>query len=248
MTDQARIINMSKERVTRNEIMAIPAPEYTKTWHPVPHKMVIEALDTVIESQGIGLISETYSVKNQGRNVFGTWTLDIGLDGLDGPGSKVQIGFRNSLMKTFAVGICSGTFVMVCSNMCFSGEFIEFRKHTSGLDFDELLVTANQAFAGVMDRSRKLHAWQEDLHHTPLPQPDFKQLTFDAMQSGILAPNRFRAFLDAHEAEVAQADDERSLYQFHGAVTRMSRDHNLFTVSDRTRDLATLLDDYREAA
>ena len=34
----------SKERFSRNEIMAIKSPEFTKTWHPIAHAEVIKSL------------------------------------------------------------------------------------------------------------------------------------------------------------------------------------------------------------
>lgn len=232
----------SKARLNRQEIEAIPSPEYTKTWHPISHKEVLASLDLVVKAEGVDVVSESYSVKNNGRNMFGTWTLDMPL----GKGSLVQLGFRNSYMKTFAVGIAAGTHVIACSNLQFSGEFLEFRKHTSGLDFDELLITAAAAFSGVLVKSMELHEWQEALRPVALPEPDFKALTFDAMRSGILAPNRFRDFLDKHEEEVELSKGENGLYEFHGAVTRMNRDNNLFTVGYRTADLKGLCDGYLE--
>jgi hypothetical protein len=232
----------SKVRLGRNEVEAIPSPEYTKTWHPISHKEVLGALTTVVEAAGVGVVSESYSVKNNGRNLFGTWALDMAL----GNGSLVQLGFRNSLMKTFAVGVAAGVGVIACSNMQFNGEFLEFRKHTSGLDFDELLITANAAFSKVMVQSMELHNWQESLRETALPAADFKALTFDAMKAGIVAPNRFRHFIESHEDEIELYKGEDSLYQFHGAATRLNRDNNLFTIGYRTADLKVLCDGYTE--
>jgi hypothetical protein len=230
--------------MTKDEIMAITAPEGTKTWNPVSHREVIEAITTVVEAEGIGVRDETYSVKNGGRNMFGTWTLDIPLG--DG-GSLVQLGFRNSIMKTFAVGMCSGTHVLVCSNMMFSGEYMEFRKHTSGLDFDELLIKANAALGQTIARATSLQEWHDGLRDTPLDQVGLKTLTFDAMESGILAPNHFKGFLTAWEEE-RETYGEETLHQFHGAVTRINRPINLFTVADRTAKLNAMCDAWRQAA
>ena len=36
----------------------------------------------------------------------------------------------------------AGTRVFVCENLCFSGEFLAFRRHTAGLDIDELAFLA----------------------------------------------------------------------------------------------------------
>jgi hypothetical protein len=230
----------SKERHTRSEIEAIPAPEYTKTWHPISHKEVLDSLDLIVQAEGVGVVNESYSTRNAGRNMFGTWTLDIPLG--DG-GSLVQLGFRNSLMKTFAVGVAAGTHVIACSNMQFSGQFLEFRKHTSGLTFEELLYVADAAFGKALDQAKELHEWHEGLRAIPLPEPQMKALTFDAMDRGILPANRFGAFREMHRAEVELAGDD-GLYPWHGALTRINRDLNLFSVGRRTADLRVLCDEY----
>lgn len=232
-----------KERHTRSEIESIPTPDYTKTWHPISHKEVLASLDLIVQAEGVGVVNESYSTRNAGRNMFGTWTLDIPLG--DG-GSLVQLGFRNSLMKTFAVGVAAGTHVIACSNMQFSGQFLEFRKHTSGLTFEELLVVADAAFGKALDQARELDVWHQKLHEIPLPESHMKALTFDAMDRGILAPNRFKVFREAHQEEVELAGDQ-SLYPWHGALTRLNRDLNLFSVGRRTADLIQICDGYVES-
>lgn len=236
--ERARVINWSKERLDRETIKAIPAPERTKTWNPISHGEVLEALDMVIRSQGVGIREESYSIANSGLNLFGTWTLDITMEGSGG--RLVQVGFRNSLKKTFAVGICAGTHVIACSNLMFNGEFLEFRKHTGRLDFDELLVTANTAFAGVIAQSTELNQWQNALEMVPVKEDQHKVLTYEALDAGILPPNRFKEYQRCYEEEVELAEGKRTLSQFHGAITRMSRDLNLFTVSGRMNQLQTL--------
>lgn len=231
----------SKERITRSEVMAIRSPERTKTWNPIAHAEVIKSLDVVLREKGIGVVNESYSVKNNGNNVFGTWVLDI-----EKKGKQITIGFRNSIAKLFAVGICSGVNVIACSNMTFRGDsFIEFRKHTSKISYEELLAIENRAIGQAVDQGTKLIDWQNSLRKYKLDEPEFKQITYDAMDSGILAPNRFKAFRDAYgeELELTKAKNG-TLYEFHGAVTRMSRELNLFTVLGRTTDLYDLCNKY----
>ncbi len=231
----------SKERITRNEVMAISSPERTKTWNPIAHSEVIRSLDSVLNDKGIGVVTESYSVKNNGNNIFGTWVLDI-----EKRGKQIAIGFRNSIAKLFAVGICSGVNVIACSNMTFRGDaFIEFRKHTSKISYDELLTIENRAIDQAIDQSTKLIDWQNSLRKCRLNEPEFKQITYDAMDSGILAPNRFKAFQEAYAEELNLTKVKNgTLYEFHGAITRMSRELNLFTVLNRTTDLNNLCNRY----
>lgn len=231
----------SKERITRNEVMAIKSPEYTKTWSPISHREVIKSLDTVMKEKGVGIRKETYSVKNDGKNMFGTWVLDI-----EKNGKLLQVGFRNSISKNFAVGICAGVYVIACSNMQFRGDdFIEFRKHTSGISYEELLRIENKAFDKVIEQGNNLIKWQESLHKKVLKAPEFKQITFDALDAGIIPPNRFKAFQDAHGEELELTKSKNgTLYEFHGAITRINKDLNLFTTSNRTTDLYDLCNEY----
>ena len=226
----------SKDRFSRAEVMAIPAPAYTKTWHPVPHREVITSLEQVVTGRGVGIMNETYSITNKGANLFGAWTLDIGLEG-----KQVQMGFRNSTDKSFAVGICAGTWVMVCSNMQFRGDFIEFRKHTSGLEVIDLLTIGTRAFDKVVTEGQNLIEWQNQLVDYPIKEQDFKCLTFDAMKGGVFGANHFNAFLTAYDEEKALTGND-SLYEFHGAATRMIRNINLFSIDTRTRVLGNLCD------
>jgi hypothetical protein len=221
--------------------MAIRSPERTKTWNPIAHSEVIKSLDATLKSKGIGVVSESYSVKSAGKNIFGTWILDI-----EKKGKQIALGFRNSIAKLFAVGICSGVNVIACSNMQFRGDaFIEFRKHTSGISYDQLLAIEDRAIDQAVDQSTELIKWQNSLSTNVLEAPKFKQITYDAMDSGILAPNHFKAFQEAHTAELELSKSKHgTLYEFHGAITRMNRDLNLFTVLNRTTELYELCNRY----
>ena len=230
----------SKERYNRKEIVAIPEPMFTKTWHPTSHRRVIGAMDQAIETAGIGLRDESYSTTNGGKNMFASWTLDIPFNG----GERfMQIGFRNSLMKTFAVGVCSGNYVVVCSNMCFSGDFVDFHKHTSGLNDDRLIELTAGAVNNVIEKGNQFDNWHQGLLDVPVPNDDFKVLTFDALDKGLVGANRFKSFLDNYTEEFDLHGD--NLYSFHGAVTRQIRQINLFSISQRTNLLNGMCDDYR---
>jgi hypothetical protein len=231
----------SKKRITRNEVMAIKSPEYTKTWSPISHYEVIRSLDAVMKEKGVGIRKESYSVKNDGKNMFGTWVLDI-----EKNGKLLQVGFRNSISKNFAVGICAGVYVIACSNMQFRGDaFIEFRKHTSGISYEELLRIEYKAFDQVIEQGNNLIKWQESLHKFKLDDNKLKCITYDALDQGIIPPNKFKAFQDAHTAELELVKSKNgNLYTFHGAVTRMNNSLNLFTASNRTTDLYNLCNEY----
>lgn len=232
-----------RQQISREQVFAIESPEFTKTWHPVSHKVVVEAIEHSLKAQGIGICKEIYSFRDKaGKNLFGTWVLDVEKDG-----KNIQIGFRNSLSKHFAIGICAGVYVFVCSNMCFKGDFIEFRRHTSGVDIEEVRIVASRSITQAIHEGHQAIEWQNGLKTSPLNDTQLKCITYDAMDRGILPPANFRQFTQAHEEEISLSN-ESTLYEFHGAITRMVRSLNLFTLDSRSRMLNDLCIDYKEAS
>jgi hypothetical protein len=228
---------MKANIVSEQEVRAVPRVEGTATWNPVPHDAVIDSIESAIGRQGLGIMQKRFELSNSGGNMFASYRLDQGLSG-----AKWELGFRNSIEKKFAVGITAGTFTIVCSNLVFTGDFVEFRRHTKGLDMDELRMIADRAIFSTIGRMQKLEAWQLRLKGISLPERDMQCLTFQALERGAFPGGKFSRFLEAYQDEASRNGD--SLYAFHGAVTQTIRDQSLTQISQRSRTLNSLVDSY----
>ena len=206
---------MTTLRVSEAEVMAIEAPEYTDTWHPTSHAEVITALDKAVDGHGLAIKSKNYTVAADGAKLFGTWAIDSGHSDRDW-----MFGFRNSTDKSMALGMTAGTNILVCANMCFSGDYIAFRKHTSGLNRSQLTWMADKAIEVTIQKSIAFDDWHQDLKSVDLTANQAKAFTFDCMNKGIFAPSKFKAFIEAatEEYKISKA---RDLYTYHGGVTRL---------------------------
>lgn len=225
-----------------NQVRAIAEPEFTKSWHPVSHARVIDATEAAVAAAGMEIRSKHYTLAAKGKEMFASWVLNES----HVAGTNYMIGFRNALNMMFAVGFAGGNHVTVCSNMMFSGEFVTFRKHTSGLDDELLKVLAGQAVDTVVQKTKLLVDWQEGLKEIPMDLPEFKQLTFDAMEAEIIMPSSFAKFVDCHTQEMKdQKADGISLSTFHGGVTRLVREKSLFNIANVTGRLKGFCDDYK---
>lgn len=225
--------------VDEETVLAIPEPPYTETWHPVGHAKAIDAFGHAVKNVGLEVSDRRYSVSASGGNMFGAWTLSEG----DGK-SNWALGIRNSIQKKFAVGVCSGQNVLVCDNMAFSGEFVEFRKHTRGLDYYELKAMAARAVITVVGLLKKFDNWVSGLREIALPGGHFKVLTFNAMERGVVSPKQFERFLECHKEE--KKLNGETLYSFHGAATRLMRDNTLFSVAEKNRALVGVVNEYQQ--
>ena len=45
-----------------SEVLAVPEPKWTNTWHPVAHRRVIETVSSVLEEAGVGVKDKHYSM------------------------------------------------------------------------------------------------------------------------------------------------------------------------------------------
>lgn len=232
------------KRVTEAEVLSIEAPEWTETWHPVEHGLIVSSLDQACVGKGIEVKDRQYSVNESGSRMFGVWNLALGNGAMN-----YALGFRNSTDKTMVVGITAGTNVLVCDNLCFSGDFIAFRKHTSGLDREELFEIAIEAVGGAVTKMDAFYAWHKSLLDYFVPRDDLKRLVFDMIERDVFSGGQFRKFMGALDEERAVPqtgvlDGCTSLYAVHGAATRLMRDWNLLRVSDATKQLNGVCDDY----
>lgn len=225
---------------TEAEVRAVVAPPFTDTWHPVAHGQVMDAVELSLADVGLDVISRRFELGRDGDTVFASYKLDQKFNG-----SHWQLGWRNAINKAFAVGFCAGTLVTVCANLMFSGKFLEFRKHTSGLDWFELLRVAKVTMGQLVGHFDNLSKWQADLKTITLSPAEYKVLTYDAMVQGAVAPSKFKAFNEAYSVESGL--NGPSLYSFHGAGTRVMRENGLFTIADKSKALNKVVDDHYTA-
>ena len=130
-------------------------------------------------------------VSGAGRGVC---RLDIGF----------ELGIRNAIDKSMSVGVVAGDRVFVCDNLAFIGSLIAFRKHTSGLDHEEMVEIAMHAVRSVVPKMQEMVNWHETLQHKYVPESDFKGLVFDMMTRGVFSPGQLNNYLDCLEVERKQ--------------------------------------------
>jgi hypothetical protein len=234
------------KRVSEAIVRSIPEPEFTKTWHPVSHSRVIDSLQAACDNHGIKVVNKEYSITKNGGRMFGVWSLDIGTEL-----KRYALGIRNAIDKSLGYGITAGNSVFVCDNMCFSGEFIKFRKHTSGLDYEELVEISYKAVQGAVIKMEELDQWQNSLADIYVPEIDRKVLSYDMITKGAFSPDQLTKYVKCLDEEKAiplpgngVLTGTTSLYAMHGAATRLMRGWNLLKVADSTKVLNSICDDY----
>lgn len=125
------IMKKKDDRIcTRNEIFGFTVPSATKTYWPVPHKDIVECIEDQMKQNmpGYGLDKEYYVTNKSQERMF--FKLYFRHD------SKPDLvwGGRNGYDKMTSYAHGTGKGVFVCSNMCVSGDDVNYiRKHTRGV-------------------------------------------------------------------------------------------------------------------
>lgn len=228
--------------VPEDQVRAVEAPEWTDTWHPVPHAMVLDAMQAACKVNGLEIMDRQYSLNGTGTRMFGCWSL---VPAQASHASTGMLAIRNSTDKSMVLGIAGGTKVFVCDNLALSGDYLQFRKHTGGLDLDELREIAARAVEQGVQKVAEFQAWHMGLREVPLPEAHRKVLTYNLLEQGALPPSKFNEYIECHEVE--RDDWGNSVFAAHGAVTRTLRGTSHFNQEKRNRALNKVVNDYLEA-
>lgn len=187
------------ERITRDQLKLIPAPEATRTHRPVAHHQIVEALLETLSFRHIHSIRDEYAVSVDGMKMFGVLDLETQFRGV-----RFSIGLRNANDKSMRLAMTVGYRVLVCDNMAFMGDFRPvFHKHSSKLDLIEVVSIGVDKIQRNFEPLRKqIGEWQEK----PLADERAKLIIYNAfVEAGLAIPRHLvhhvhsNYFQPAHE-------------------------------------------------
>lgn len=131
--DATLMVHAGAARITRDDLVAIETPPETDTFKPIPHYVLIEALEEALAFRRISIEREEYAVSPGGHKLFGLLELNAEFDGV-----RFAIGLRNANDKSMRLGMVAGFRVFCCDNMALSGDFKPLlAKHSKNFDLIE---------------------------------------------------------------------------------------------------------------
>jgi hypothetical protein len=211
------VSHVDTDIVTRAQLLAVPTPESTATFRPVPHYELINMLDTVLAQQSIHIREERFALRRDGAILFGVLHLAYGEtdDGI------AALGLRTGNNKTMSLQLCAGLNVFACDNLAFRGDMIALkRKHTSGLNLKEELTLAVIRFQEHFGRLTREVA---SLKTQTLADIEAKALIHDVFARGVM-PLRFLPDVShAYFDPIEPAFEPRNAWSLHNAFTGVAK-------------------------
>jgi hypothetical protein len=125
------VLHCGGQQKTRPEVYAVPVPEATATYVPLPFESFITRIEKQLAVEGISVVGEQFALSHSGQRMFGL--LGLRMPGYESDLYRSVLGLRNSYDKSFSTGVCIGASVFVCDNLSFNGEVTFARKHTANL-------------------------------------------------------------------------------------------------------------------
>jgi hypothetical protein len=122
------VLHCGANAATIDAVQAVPTPEATPSWQPIPHHDLYGRVRETLESNGLHVVQEAHGLWRDGQRYFGLMEVRNGSTADD---FGLVVGLRNSHDKSFPAALALGSRVFVCDNLAFSGEVKLSRKHTT---------------------------------------------------------------------------------------------------------------------
>ncbi len=236
------LLHGGSQEVSQEELVAVPTPVATKTWTPIPHVELLDAVRREITCSGLTVAKETLGISNArngrlGDRFFGL--LEIKSD--QNMDYAIEIGVRNSHDFSIPAGLCVGSMVLICSNMAFSAEIVIARRHTRNLrrDLPRLITGAVAQLADLRrQQDRRFDAYQ----NTVIGDLQLHDLAIRSMDAGVIAASKLPRVLAEYRQPNHPEFEGRTVWSLFNAYTSVLKDYDLQDLPRRTQTLHGLCD------
>src|SRR4029079_8518601 len=204
---------------TKADLAAVPVPEPTESYHPVPYGRFIEEVELHVPRFGLTVHSSAFALARAGSQMFGVLTCTNGHARAD---YALAIGLRNSYDRSLSVGLVAGTRVFCCDNLAFSGEVKMSRKHTVHVfrDMPDLIYR-------MLGQVSSMREWIDGeiaaMKTRELPPAHAHHLMVEAIRANVLPASRLPKVLEAWEEPKHEEFVPRTAWSLFNAFTEVAK-------------------------
>src|SRR2546422_2183887 len=99
------VVHSGGWEATEADLAAVPVPEPTESYHPVPYGRFVEEVELHVPRFGLKIQSEAFALAREGNQMFGVLTCANGKPASD---FALAIGFRSSYDRSLALRVTAG--------------------------------------------------------------------------------------------------------------------------------------------
>ena len=233
------LLHCGAERVSREQLFAVPTPRNTTTWFPLSHRTILGEVESQLKSVGFTIDEEAHALSHEGARYFGVLSVTSKSRAKSDFGWVV--GLRNSHDQTYPAGLVAGTRVFVCDNLAFSGEVRISRKHTRYAYRDLQHLTA-RAVGRLGDRLRSLDQRVQAYRAEPVADWLAHDLVIRAVDCDAVTTTQVPEVLREWRTPSHEAFEPRNAWSLFNAFTEIYKTMNPHTTLQRGEALHGLFD------
>lgn len=204
---------------TKADLAAVPVPEETDSYVPVPYVRFVEEIELHAPRFGLVIESETFALSRAGQQMFGI--LDLRAPGPDGD-YTLALAIRTSYDHSFSLGIAGGLRVFVCDNLAFAGEFTLNRKQTLFVfrDLPDMVFRLLAQVGPFRERQeREIAVWKRH----ELQAASAHHLMIEAVRADAIPVSRLPHVIEAWETPQHEAFAPRTAWSLYNAFTEVQK-------------------------
>ena len=213
------VIHRGGWEATKADLAAVPVPDPTDSYHPVPYGRFIEEVELHVPRFGLKIQSEAFALAREGSQMFGVLTYVNGKPAAD---YALAIGLRSSYDRSLALSCCSGSRTFVCDNLAFSGEVTMHRKHTVNVfrDLPDLIYRMLSQVSSMRERTDGEIA---AMKVRELPPAQAHHLMVEAVKANVLPASRLPKVIEAWEEPHHVEFAPRTAWSLFNAFTEVQK-------------------------
>lgn len=239
------ILHRGARPVERVELDHVEAPRPTDTWFPLRHSQVLSTVEETLGNAGFSIARSTLALSQDNARFFGT--LDLSTPIVEGV--TMSVGVRNSIDKTFPIGLCVGNRVFVCDNLAFSAEIYVTKKHTrfGQQRFHEGIANAVSSLQQYQQvEANRITAYRE----RNVDETEAAACMLHAFEQGIVTTRSLPLVIDEWRKPALDDFQPRTIWSLFNAFTSALKDRQsnpshfasltmrVYKLLDRSADLA----------
>lgn len=239
VTPPGMLLHRGGYDASRDEVFSVRTPRGTDTWYPLSHRSLVSEVQSELKVSGFQITGERHALSHEGARYFGVFSIALPSRQQNDVGWVV--GLRNSHDKTYPAGLVAGTRVLVCDNLCFSGEIRLSRKHTKFASRDLRQLMA-RAVGQLGEKFRNLDQRVEAYRRQPFGDKETHDFIVRSIDSRVITPTQVPDILKEWREPSHEEFRPRTLWSLFNSYTEVFKLGNPHTTVRRSQALHGLCD------
>ena len=217
--DDQLIVHCGGWEASKADVQAVPVPEETDSYVPVPYSRFIEEVELHVPRFGLQIADESFALAREGNQMFAVLTCKS--PQLNGD-FALAIGVRNSYDRSLSVGLVAGTRVFCCDNLAFSGEASMARKHTANVfrDLPDLIYRMLSSVSSMQERTRHEIVQMKD---RMLAVNEAEHLLIEGVKASVVPVSKLPQVIDAWEKPEHEEFRPRNAWSLFNAFSEVQK-------------------------